>query len=102
MRICDWSSDVCSSDLFSADFLRWYTDTVEQTGTAVLAALAQFAIEADARPYQPRITAPVLCLYPQKGAIANNEQQDAPKTLVRNIANGRAAGGERVCQSVKI
>ncbi|MBO9354424.1 alpha/beta fold hydrolase [Bordetella petrii] len=70
---------------FPASFLRWYTDTVEQTGTEVLAALAQFAIEADARPYLPKITAPVLCLYPQKGAIANNEQQDALKTLVRDI-----------------
>lgn len=70
---------------FSPEFLAWYTDTVEETGADVLAALAQFAIEADARPYLPAITAPVLCLYPQKGAIANNEQQDVLKTLVRNI-----------------
>ncbi|MVW71679.1 alpha/beta fold hydrolase [Bordetella sp. 15P40C-2] len=70
---------------FSPDFLAWYTDTVEKTGTEVLAALAQFAIEADARPYLPKITAPVLCLYPQKGAIANNEQQDALKSLVRQL-----------------
>lgn len=67
------------------EFLRWYTDTVEKTGTDVLAALAQFAIDADARPYLPRIQAPVLSLYPRQGAIANSEQQQALATLVPHI-----------------
>jgi len=67
-----------------AGFLSWYTDTVEKTGTDVLAALAQFAIDADATPYLAKITAPVLCLYPKQGAIANDEQQ---KTLERNVRN---------------
>ncbi len=66
-------------------FLRWYTDTVEQTGTDVLAALAQFAIDADARPYLPRIAAPVLCLYPRQGAIANSEQQETLQASVPRI-----------------
>ncbi|WP_454691904.1 alpha/beta fold hydrolase [Achromobacter aloeverae] len=70
---------------FSPGFLRWYTDTCEKSGTEVLACLAQFALDADARPYLPKITAPVLCLYPQKGAIANDEQQNALKTLVKDL-----------------
>lgn len=70
---------------FSADFLDWYVDTVEETGTDVLAALAQFAIDADARPYLAGITAPVLCLYPQQGAIANSEQQNVLNAQVRDI-----------------
>lgn len=63
-------------------FLDWYTDTVEKTGTDVLAALAQFALDADATPYLKHITAAVLCLYPEKGAIANDEQRN---TLERNV-----------------
>lgn len=70
---------------FSPGFLSWYTNIVEKSGTEVLAALAQFAIDADARPYLPKIKAPLLCLYPQNGAIANSEQQNALKTLVQDI-----------------
>lgn len=68
----------------SPDFLRWYTDTVEKTGTEVLAAIAQFALDADATEYLSHITAPVLCLYPQQGAIANDEQRN---TLQKNISD---------------
>jgi len=63
-------------------FLAWYTDTVEKTGTDTLAALAQFALDADATPYLEAIEAPVLCLYPELGAIANEEQR---KTLEQNV-----------------
>jgi len=63
-------------------FLAWYTDTVEKTGTDTLAALAQFALDADATPYLKAIKAPVLCLYPELGAIANEEQR---KTLEQNV-----------------
>jgi len=66
-------------------FLHWYTDTVEQTGAAVLAAIAQFALDADARPYLPRIEAPLLCLYPKQGVVANDEQQRTLLDLVPNI-----------------
>ena len=66
------------------DFLRWYTDTVEKTGTEVLAAFAQFAIDSDATEYLAQITAPVLCLYPRQGAIANDEQKN---TLQKNVPN---------------
>lgn len=67
------------------DFLRWYTDTVEKTGTEVLASLAQFALDADATPYLSRITAPVLCLYPQQGAIANDEQRTTLQNHVSDL-----------------
>lgn len=65
-------------------FLSWYTDTVEQTGVDVLTAIAQFAIDADARPYLPRIQAPLLSLYPKNGVVANDEQQ---RTLLRLVPN---------------
>jgi len=85
----EWLDRTNASTRFPPDtppgFLAWYTDTVEETGAEVLAALAQFALDADARPYLPKIAAPMLCLYPQRGAIANSEQQDALKTLVRDL-----------------
>ncbi len=71
---------------FSQDFLDWYTDSVETTGAPVLAALAQFALDADARPLLPKITAPVLCIYPKQGAIANTEQQNTIRQHVRNVS----------------
>lgn len=69
----------------SQGFLDWYTDTVERTGTEVLAALAQFALDANATPYLAQIQAPMLCLYPQQGAIANSEQQATLQTHVKNL-----------------
>lgn len=82
----EWLERTNSSTRFppatDISFLEWYTRTVEKTGTDVLAALAQFALDADATPYLSQITAPVLCLYPQKGAIANDEQRE---TLERNV-----------------
>lgn len=84
----EWVERTNASTRFPPDtdpgFLRWYTDTVEKTGVDVLAAIAQFALDADATPYLSRITAPVLCLYPQQGAIANDEQRS---TLQRNVPN---------------
>ncbi len=82
----EWLDRTNASTRFPPDmdpgFLRWYTDTVEKTGTAVLAALAQFALDSDATPYLKNIAAPVLCLYPEQGAIANTEQRE---TLERNV-----------------
>ncbi|KAA0892854.1 alpha/beta fold hydrolase [Pusillimonas sp. ANT_WB101] len=82
----EWLDRTNASTRFPPDmnpgFLTWYTDTVEKTGTEVLAALAQFALDANATPYLPKITAPMLCLFPQNGAIANDEQR---LTLERNV-----------------
>jgi 3-oxoadipate enol-lactonase len=66
-------------------FLSWYTDTVEQTGVDVLAAIAQFALDADATPYLSRITAPVLSLFPHQGAIANDEQRNTLERHVKDL-----------------
>lgn len=84
----EWLDRTNASTRFPPDmdpaFLRWYTDTVEKTGVDVLAALAQFALDANATPYLAQITAPVMCLYPREGAIANSEQQER---LQRHIPN---------------
>ena len=85
----EWLERTNASTRFPPDmspgFLGWYTDTVEKTGTEVLAALAQFAIDADATPYLSSITAPMLCLYPQQGAIANDEQRQTLERHVRDL-----------------
>lgn len=84
----EWLDRTNASTRFPPDmdpnFLRWYTNTVEKTGADVLAAVAQFALDANATKHLSHITAPVLCLYPHEGAIANNEQR---QTLEREIKN---------------
>ena len=85
----EWLERTNASTRFPPDtdrnFLDWYTETVEKTGTEILAALAQFALDSNATPYLSRITAPVLCLYPQEGAIANKEQRETLEHHVQNL-----------------
>lgn len=85
----EWLERTNASTRFPPDmspgFLAWYTDTVAQTGTEVLAALAQFALDSDATPYLSGINAPTLCLYPQQGAIANDEQRRTLELHVRDL-----------------
>lgn len=84
-----WLDRTNASTRFPPDtepgFLAWYTNTVEKTGTDVLAALAQFALDANATPYLSAIKAPVLCLYPKQGAIANQEQQNTLEHHVKKL-----------------
>lgn len=69
-------------------FLDWYAKEVGRNDIEVVVAMTGFAGSVDARPYLPRIEAPVLALYPTSGDIATSEQEDL---LTRNVRNVRVS-----------
>src|SRR3546814_21090769 len=82
MRISDWSSDVCSSDLFVEDLVQ---GGVERLRGGQVAAERLF----DHYPRAP-------------GATAGVERPDHGREQARRDPIGRASGRERVCQYVSI
>jgi pimeloyl-ACP methyl ester carboxylesterase len=67
-------------------FPEWYSREVGKADTEVVCAMVNFAATVDARPYLPKITAPVLALYPTSGTIATKEQSSL---LTDNISDVR-------------
>jgi 3-oxoadipate enol-lactonase len=66
-------------------FLEWYAKEVGKSNADVVCAMVDFAASVDARPFLPRIEAPVLALYPTSGEIATNEQADLLRDNVPDI-----------------
>lgn len=66
-------------------FLDWYVQNVAAAGVEMLARMAEFALQADVTPLLSKIEAPVLCLYPTGGAVANQEQKSLIEKYVRNV-----------------
>src|SRR3546814_16381009 len=108
MRISDWSSDVCSSDLLS-DF----QITIPEIG-AVKAEEPPIVIITSNRTREIHDALKRRCLYywvdypdaERELAILNRKVPGAPQRLSREIVAfvqhqiGRASGRERVCQYV--
>ena len=90
MGIESWIADTNSSTRFPPDmpieFTDWYTKGVSEAGMDLLVHMGQFALDADVTPFLEKIIAPVLCMYPTGGAIANDEQK---KTFVKHVKNLR-------------
>lgn len=63
-------------------FPEWYAREVGKSDLEVVVAMANFAASVDARPFLPKITAPVLALYPTSGDIATGEQS---RLLLDNV-----------------
>jgi 3-oxoadipate enol-lactonase len=84
-----WLKQTNTSTRFPPDmspgFLDWYNQNVAAAGVEMLARMAEFALNTDVTPYLTKIEAPVLCLYPTGGAIANQEQQALLEKHVRKI-----------------
>src|SRR3546814_11071789 len=99
MRISDWSSDVCSSDLISAQFphIRGYTtfgNTAKINGrTFYRLALSGFDSRQDAQKTCSALRAKGSACFVR--GIADHA---APRWVSREI--GRASCRERVCQYV--
>lgn len=55
--------------------LRWYADAMGEAAVEVLIAMSRLASRVDARPYLPRITLPVLGLYPASPPVTIQEQE---------------------------
>jgi 3-oxoadipate enol-lactonase len=69
-------------------FLEWYAKEVGKADLEVVCAMVNFAATVDARPLLPKITAPVLGLYPDGGDIATKEQSSI---LTDSIADARVS-----------
>ncbi len=67
------------------EFTDWYTEKVSEAGMELLVHMGQFALNGNVTPYLEKITAPVLCLYPTGGAIANDEQKQTFMKHVKNL-----------------
>jgi 3-oxoadipate enol-lactonase len=71
---------------FDPAFLDWYAKEVGKADIDVVTAMVDFAGSVDARTYLPKITAPVLALYPTGSNISSSDQETA---LRDNIASVR-------------
>ena len=84
-----WLKRTNTSTRFPPDmptgFLNWYNENVAAAGVEMLARMAEFALGTDVTPFLSKVEAPVLCLYPSGGAIANQEQKAVLQKHVRNI-----------------
>src|SRR3546814_1184341 len=92
MRISDWSSDVCSSDLH----LRGVDGRQPQPGG--IGALAG-GVQRIAERVRPAHVVPVVDMEGEGHHVAALCQR-AEQGVGRRASIGRASGGERVCESV--
>src|SRR3546814_20343336 len=104
MRISDWSSDVCSSDLYDA-CISDYLSSLGDDGTRSMfpgQANGSFIKVADLRygenPHQRG--AFYRDLYPVPGTLATFVQLQGKELSYNNMEIGRASCRERVCQYV--
>jgi 3-oxoadipate enol-lactonase len=65
--------------------LGWTLDEMGKSDVEVLIAMFRFVSTVDAAPYLPKITAPVLGIYPAAGVITKDEHTDLLREKVRNL-----------------
>src|SRR3546814_20361459 len=92
MRISDWSSDVCSSDLLVGD-------RDERLDVARLAVALQIGVSARQRPRRPGHIG-MIALRPLVDMAKAVPRPDRPDQESEQI--GRASGRERGCKYVEI
>src|SRR3546814_17008609 len=119
MRISDWSSDVCSSDLFSAKAARWVADEhwhSKQQGRYLADGRYELKVPysaprellmdvlhygSDAEIVEPAsLRAQARTLLPL--ALGNYERCRNGRRLVRRWEIGQPAVGEGMCRDVEI
>src|SRR3546814_17876006 len=104
MRISDWSSDVCSSDLQDMRLLTYQGDAVHEAAAAFSAAQqrgdAQGAAEARKKAYD---ATDAFAAEAVRATRAHTERMEKDPELNRNgaeFAIGRASCRDRVCRYV--
>jgi pimeloyl-ACP methyl ester carboxylesterase len=63
----------------------WYVGEIAKSDVEVLCGLYGLLRHANAKPYLPRIEAPVLGLYPTAGALTSSEQEGLLQERIRNF-----------------
>jgi 3-oxoadipate enol-lactonase len=70
---------------FDPAFMDWYAREVGKADVDVVTAMVDFAGGVDARPYLPKIAAPVLALYPTGSNISSADQEAALRERIANV-----------------
>jgi pimeloyl-ACP methyl ester carboxylesterase len=65
--------------------LEWTLDEMGKSDVEVLVSMFRFVSTVDAAPYLPKISAPVLALYPMSGVITKDEHIDLLRSRLRNL-----------------
>jgi len=65
--------------------LAWTLDEMGKSDAEVLIAMYRFVSTVDAAPYLPKISAPVLGIYPAAGVITKDEHTDLLREKIRNL-----------------
>src|SRR3546814_13252980 len=111
MRISDWSSDVCSSDLVEAEI------EVESESEAVLASIERASLEREAKRFAARqgyvvdwdsvaqldaetLVNGIAQVAPFDAAAKQALLEATPRDIRAEHEIGRASSRERVCQNV--
>lgn len=84
-----WAEASNAGRRFPADadpgLLAWYCDEMGKADVQLLVAMFRWVSGFTAAPYLPRITAPVLGLYPSSGPVTDDEQLRLLRSSVRNF-----------------
>ncbi|HYG85422.1 MAG TPA: alpha/beta hydrolase [Azospirillum sp.] len=84
-----WSLAVNTATRFPPDtdpgLLEWFASEMGKNRVEVMIAMSRLAAKVDAKPYLPRIRAPMLGLYPTAGAITTSDQEETLRAQVRNL-----------------
>ena len=84
-----WAEASNAGRRFPADadpgLLKWYCDEMGKGNVDLLVAMFRWVSGFTAEPYLPRITAPVLGLYPASGPVTDDEQLRLLKEKVRDL-----------------
>src|SRR3546814_11804066 len=94
MRISDWSSDVCSSDLTTADNLRGQGPTIRETIVKLSQAVSILGDHSN----------DIFATFKNLSTLVSalSDSADLLEALNHNLEIGRASCRERVCQYVSI
>src|SRR3546814_20753845 len=102
MRISDWSSDVCSSDLTRLAEALKAADTLEARGLSTSVIDLRFAKPLDEELIRRMLTGHEVCVTIEEGSIgglgAHVLTLASDEGLIDAGQIGRASGRERVCQ----
>ena len=67
------------------DMLKWTLDEMGKSDTEVLVAMFKFVSSVNVTPLLPKITAPVLGIYPAGGVITKDEHHELLREHVKNL-----------------
>src|SRR3546814_12157455 len=99
MRISDWSSDVCSSDLVGDAFVARLDN--DRATLAEMMSIRDRDTPGARRPEIDRARAHLIAVERRRGnEILEIELADAALDARTKLEHGRASGRERVCQYV--